>query len=49
MASVADHVHIGAVSLFAQVLAIIAVFGTIHLLSLTSDSRWARAWIALGF
>lgn len=49
MASVADHVHIGAVSMLAQVLVIIAIFGTLHLLSLTSGSRVARAWVALGF
>lgn len=49
MASVGDHVHIGWVSMFAQVLVIIAIFGTLHLLSLTSDSRLGRAWIALGF
>lgn len=43
------HVHIGAVSLFASTLAIVAVFGTLHLLSLTSDNHLSRAWLALGF
>lgn len=49
MAGVANHVHIGFVSLLAQIAAVIAVFGTIHLLALTNESRAARAWIALGF
>ncbi len=49
MASVADHVHTGFVHVAFNILAIIALFGTIHLLSLSSDARWARAWIALGF
>lgn len=43
------HVHIGAVSLMASTLAIIAVFGTLHLLALTTDSHASRAWLALGF
>lgn len=49
MAAVPNHVHIGFVSLLAQVAVIVAVFGTIHLLALTNESRAARAWIALGF
>lgn len=49
MASVADHVHTGSIHALFNLLIVIAIFGTIHLLSLTSDSRWARAWIALGF
>jgi predicted exporter len=47
--AVAPHVHIGAVSLLASTAAVIAVFGTLHLLALTSDTPAARAWIALGF
>ena len=47
--SVAPHVHIGAVSLAASTAAIVAVFGTLHLLALSSDNRAARAFIALGF
>jgi hypothetical protein len=43
------HVHISAVHLLASTAAVIAVFGTVHLLSLTSDSRPSRAWAALGF
>lgn len=49
MASVPDHVHNGAVSTLYNVLAVLAIFGTLHLLCLSSDSRWARAVIALGF
>lgn len=48
--AVAPHVHISAVHIAANMAAIIAVFGTLHLLALTSpDSRMARAFIALGF
>jgi hypothetical protein len=49
MAQVAPHVHTGAVHLMASTAAVVAVFGTIHLLALTSENRFARAWIALGF
>jgi len=48
--AVAPHVHISAVHIAANMAAIVAVFGTLHLLALTSpDSRFARAFIALGF
>ncbi len=44
------HYHINAVSLLVSTAVIVAVFGTLHLLALTqADSRWARAYIALGF
>lgn len=44
-----DHVHIGFVSLLASTAAIVAVFGTLHLLALSSEGRAGRAFIALGF
>lgn len=47
--AVTPHVHIGATSLIASTAAIVAVFGTVHLLALSSDSRWSRAVMALGF
>ena len=43
------HVHISAVHLLAGIAATVAVFGTLHLLALTSESRPARAFLALGF
>lgn len=43
------HVHISAVHLLAAVAATVAVFGTLHLLALSTDSRAGRAFIALGF
>lgn len=43
------HVHIGAVSLMTSTAAIVAVFGTLHLLALSHDNRASRAFIALGF
>jgi len=43
------HVHIGFVSVVTPVLAVVAVFGTAHLLALSNDNRWSRAWISLGF
>lgn len=50
MANVAPHVHISAVSLAASTAAVVAVFGTLHLLALSAeDSRLGRAFIALGF
>jgi hypothetical protein len=33
----------------AGIAATVAVFGTLHLLALTSDSRPAKAFLALGF
>jgi len=43
------HVHITPVHLVASVAAVVAVFGTIHLLCLTSDNRVSRAIMSLGF
>lgn len=44
------HVHIGFVSIAANVLAVIAVLGTLHLLALSqSGNRWSNALMALGF
>ena len=43
------HAHISAVHLLAGVAATVAVFGTLHLLALTTDNRASRAFIALGF
>lgn len=43
------HVHISPVHLLASLAATVAVFGTLHLLSLTADNRASRAFIALGF
>jgi hypothetical protein len=45
----APHVHISPIHLVATVAFAIAVFGTIHLLCLTTDNRLSRAFIALGF
>jgi hypothetical protein len=45
----APHVHISPVHLIATVAFAVAVFGTIHLLALTSDNRLSRAFVALGF
>lgn len=48
--AVDPHVHISPVGLFASTAAVVAVFGTLHLLALSSpDSRAGRAFIALGF
>lgn len=48
--SVSPHVHISAVHMAANVAVVVAVFGTLHLLALsTPDSRLGRAFIALGF
>ena len=43
------HVHISATHMLASVAAVIAVFGTVHLLALTVDNRASRAWVTLGF
>lgn len=44
------HVHISPTHLLASTAAVVAVFGTLHLLALASpDSRAGRAFIALGF
>lgn len=44
------HVHISPVHIAANVAAIVAVLGTLHLLALAApDSRSGRALISLGF
>lgn len=43
------HVHITPIHLIATALAMLAIFGTLHLLALSSDTRPGRALIALGF
>ena len=43
------HVHISPVHLIASTAAVLAVFGTLHLLALSHDTRASRALIALGF
>lgn len=43
------HVHISPVHFLAVTLFVFAIFGTLHLLSLSSDNRWGRAFIATGF
>lgn len=43
------HVHITPMHLLASVAAVVAVFGTLHLLALSTDNRASRAFIALGF
>lgn len=43
------HVHMSPVHMIAFTAFIVAVFGTLHLLALSADSRWSRAFIALGF
>jgi hypothetical protein len=47
--AVAPHVHLSPVMMIASFLVVFAVFGTLHLLALSSDHRLARAFIALGF
>lgn len=47
--AVESHVHQGAVAIIPTVAVVFAVFGTLHLLALTSDSRIAKALLALGF
>lgn len=43
------HVHISPVHILAGLAATVAVFGTLHLLALTTDNRASRAFVALGF
>lgn len=43
------HVHISATHLLAGIAATVAVFGTLHLLALSTDNRWSRAFVGLGF
>lgn len=47
--AVEAHTHVSPVHFIAIALFIFAVFGTLHLLSLSSESRWSRAYIATGF
>lgn len=48
--AVDPHVHIGFVSIVVNVLAVVAVLGTLHLLALSAaDNRLANALLALGF
>jgi hypothetical protein len=43
------HTHISATHGIAVIALVVAVFGTAHLLALSSDSRAGRALVALGF
>lgn len=43
------HAHITPVHLIASIAATVAVFGTLHLLAISVDNRWSRAFVALGF
>ena len=43
------HVHLSAVHGIAVIALVTAVFGTAHLIALTSDTRPARALFGLGF
>jgi hypothetical protein len=43
------HAHISPIHLVAGIAATVAVFGTLHLLALSNDNRFSRAFIALGF
>lgn len=43
------HVHISPVHMIGTLAAFVAVFGTAHLLALSSDNRTSRAFLALGF
>lgn len=43
------HAHISPVHLIAGIAATVAIFGTLHLLALTNDNRFSRAFISLGF
>jgi hypothetical protein len=43
------HVHMSAVHALFILAIIVAMFGTLHLLALGTDSRWGRAFMALGF
>jgi len=43
------HSHISPIHGLAVIALVIAVFGTVHLLALTHDNRFSRAWVSLGF
>lgn len=47
--AVESHVHNGAVAVIPIVAVVFAVFGTLHLLCLSSQNRFAKAYLALGF
>lgn len=47
--SMQPHVHISPVHLIATVAFAVVVFGTLHLLAISTDNRASRAFIALGF
>lgn len=45
-----SHVHIGFVSIAANLLMVVAILGTLHLLAMSAqDNRLANAFLALGF
>jgi len=43
------HSHLSAVHGIAVIALVLAVFGTAHLLALTSDNRFGRTLVVLGF
>ena len=43
------HVHLSAVHALALMALIVAMFGTMHLLALSHDTRLSRAYVSLGF
>lgn len=43
------HVHMSPVHALYIVAVIVALFGTLHLLALSTDNRAGRAFMALGF
>ena len=45
----APHSHLNATAVLFVFAAVVATFGSLHLLSLTQDSRFSRAFLTLGF
>lgn len=43
------HTHISATHLLASTAFIVAALGTLHLIAITNDNRWSRAFVSLGF
>jgi len=43
------HNHLTAIHGLAALLLVVVAFGTIHMLVLTHDNRFSRAWVSLGF
>jgi hypothetical protein len=43
------HVHMSPVHVLFTLAVMVAIFGTLHLLALGSDSRIGRAFMGLGF